>query len=69
MVKSTPNCKKKKFGERKESETRNSTFIRGIQKLDREIFMIYYTQKRKLPLYTRGIQKNKKLYLYKRYTK
>ena len=63
------NCKKRNFGERKESETRNSTLIRGIQKLDREIFMIYYTQKRKLPLYTRGIQKNKKLYLYKRYTK
>ena len=32
------NCKKRNFGERKESETRNSTFIRGIQKLDREIF-------------------------------
>ena len=31
------NCKKRNFGERKESETRNSTFIRGIQKLDREI--------------------------------
>ena len=68
MVKSTPNCKKKKFGERKESETRNSTFIRGIQKLDREIFMIYYTKTKATSLYKR-YTKNKKLYLYKRYTK